>query len=167
MKSRLSTPLLAIALILAPITTQGCYGRFGLTTKLYQWNGTVGDKWLNSILMVAMCIVPVYELSLFADGVVLNTMEFWTGKNPVSMGPQERETRVVSMGGREFKVTATQNSLSLESTMEKSEPVTLVFLPDEKAWIMEYRGEKRKIAEQDDEALTLLYPDGHREKVTR
>jgi len=166
MKSRVSTALLALALIIAPMTMQGCYGRFGLTSKLYNWNGTVGDKWLNSIMMVAMCIVPVYGISLFADGVLFNTIEFWTGKNPVAMGPQEQETRIVSMGGKDFKVTATQNSLSLAPVEDKLEPVTLVFLPEEQAWILEYRGEKRKIAEQEKEVLTLLYPDGHREKVT-
>ncbi len=129
--------MLVGCLLLVSVSLQGCYGQFALTHKLYQWNGTLGDKWINSIMMVAMAIVPIYGIAILADGLVLNTMEFWTGKNPVTMGPEERETAGV------------------------------VYVPEQHAWFVEFQGEKRKIADQDGEVLTLLYPDGRKESVTR
>ncbi len=30
--------------------------------------------------------IPVYGVSLFVDGLIINTIEFWTGSNPVASG---------------------------------------------------------------------------------
>ena len=62
----------------------GCYGPFNLTRRLYQWNGQVGrDKWEREFLFVVLVWAPVYSIATLADAVVFNSMEFWTGKNPV------------------------------------------------------------------------------------
>jgi hypothetical protein len=64
---------------------QGCYGSFGLTKKVYNWNGSIGNKWLKSLLFFVMAtMVPVYGITLFVDAIALNLIEFWTGSNPVS-----------------------------------------------------------------------------------
>lgn len=62
----------------------GCYGKFSLTRKLYEWNGTFENKFLITILMWALMVIPVYALASFADLFVLNLIEFWTGTNPVA-----------------------------------------------------------------------------------
>jgi len=68
----------------------GCYGPFSLTRKLHRWNGEIGEKWVNEGVFVAMVIFPVYGLSALADALVFNSVEFWTGKNPVySKAPRE------------------------------------------------------------------------------
>ena len=82
-KTSLSVAALCLGLA-ATTTLQGCYGSFNLTKKVYKFNGSVGDKWLKSLLFVAMCIVPVYELSGFVDAIAFNLIEFWTGSNPVA-----------------------------------------------------------------------------------
>ncbi len=61
----------------------GCYGSFNLVKKVYKFNGTVGDKWVNELVFLVMNVVPVYGVSVFIDAVVLNTIEFWSGTNPV------------------------------------------------------------------------------------
>lgn len=62
----------------------GCYGPFNLTRRLYQWNGQVGrDKWEREFVFLILIWAPVYEVVSLADAVVFNSMEFWTGKNPV------------------------------------------------------------------------------------
>ena len=63
-----------------------CYGSFNLVKKVYKFNGTVGDKWVNELVFLVMNIVPVYGVSVFIDAVVLNTIEFWSGTNPVMAG---------------------------------------------------------------------------------
>lgn len=68
---------------LGATSLQGCYGSFGLTKKVYQWNGSIGNKWLKS-LFVFLLGGLVYGFTAFADIVVLNLIEFWTGSNPVA-----------------------------------------------------------------------------------
>lgn len=66
-------------------TTTGCFGSFQLTRKLYSFNKTVSqDKWVQELVFLGMVIVPVYSLAALADGVFANTVEFWTGTNPVA-----------------------------------------------------------------------------------
>ena len=62
----------------------GCYGSFNLIKKVYKFNGSVGDKWVNELVFLVMNIVPVYGAAGFIDAVILNTIEFWSGSNPVS-----------------------------------------------------------------------------------
>ena len=166
-KNLVSLAVAGVMLFTVSGSLQGCYGSFGLTHKLYKWNGSLGDKWINSLVMVALVIVPIYEISLFADGVAFNTVEFWTGSNPVAMSASDKETRVVFIGGKQFKVTATQNQLELAPVDKSAKSMTLVFEPAEKSWFVLANGEKVKIGEQDNQALTLMYPDGRQETLTR
>ena len=70
--------LLAVAML-----ASGCYGPFNLTRRLYTWNSQVGDKWEKELVFLLLVALPVYELTAFGDAVVFNSMEFWTGSNPV------------------------------------------------------------------------------------
>ncbi len=63
----------------------GCYGSFNLTKKVYNWNGSLGNKWVvELVFLVGSYVVPVYGIAVFVDAVVLNTIEFWTGSNPMA-----------------------------------------------------------------------------------
>ena len=62
----------------------GCYGSFNLVKKVYKFNGTVGDKWVNELVFLVMNVVPVYGAATFIDAVILNTIEFWSGTNPMA-----------------------------------------------------------------------------------
>jgi hypothetical protein len=62
----------------------GCFGSFNLTKKVYKWNGSVGDKWVNELVFLVLNVVPVYSVAGGIDVVILNTIEFWTGSNPVA-----------------------------------------------------------------------------------
>ena len=154
-------------LFAASLPLQGCYGSFGLTHKLYKWNGSLGDKWINSLVLVALNIVPIYEIAIGVDGIVLNTIEFWTGSNPVTMAAGQKETKIVSIGGKDFMVIATQNQLELAPVDQSSKPMTMVFDPAEKSWFVINNGQRVKIGEQDNQTLTVMYPDGRQETLTR
>ncbi len=76
---RTSTLITAFALFVS-----GCYGPFNLTRRLYQWNGQIGrDKWEREFVFLILVWAPIYSIATLADAVVFNSMEFWTGKNPV------------------------------------------------------------------------------------
>jgi hypothetical protein len=62
----------------------GCFGSFGATHALYDWNKRVDDnKWLRWLVFLVFVILPVYSLFILADVLVLNTIEFFSGKNPI------------------------------------------------------------------------------------
>jgi len=61
----------------------GCWGSFSLTGKVYDWNGSLGSKWASWGVFLVFIIIPVYGTLLFIDAIIFNTIEFFSGKNPV------------------------------------------------------------------------------------
>lgn len=75
--------MLALALALS-ITQAGCFGSFNLTRTVWKFNKSVsGDKFIQELVFILMIIVPVYEIATLGDAIVVNSIEFWTGSNPV------------------------------------------------------------------------------------
>jgi len=87
---------LLLSLSVALLSLQGCYGKMALTRKVYALNGSIQDKFVRSLVTWAFIIVPVYGISALVDFVLFNTIEFWSGKNPVAQG--EKEFRFASQG---------------------------------------------------------------------
>lgn len=70
----------------ALVGTSGCFGSFNLTRKVYGFNKTVSDeKFVRELVFLGLNVVPIYGIAAFVDAVVANTVEFWTGKNPIDM----------------------------------------------------------------------------------
>ncbi len=80
----------AVLAIAAMLPMQSCIGSFSLTHKVLSWNNQVGSKFVNELVFFAFWILPVYEVTAIADVIVLNSIEFWSGNNPV-----EASTKVV------------------------------------------------------------------------
>lgn len=65
----------------------GCFGEFAATHSLWKWNAEVSDsKWLRWLVFLVLAILPVYGLFILADAIVINTIEFFSGDNPISHG---------------------------------------------------------------------------------
>jgi hypothetical protein len=78
MTRRLWTVLLAVSL-------SGCMGHNALVDKALRFNLSAADgRWGREGLFVGMWVVPIYPLFTLADLLVLNSIEFWTGKNPMN-----------------------------------------------------------------------------------
>jgi len=45
---------------------------------------------------------------------VLNSIEFWTGSNPMAMNKGEKETQIVQKGDDTYKLTAEKNKIHIE-----------------------------------------------------
>lgn len=72
-------------LISGSIMLSGCLGQNALFNTVQDWNATATEeKFVNQGISFAFWIVPVYGLTLLADIVILNSVEFWTGTNPVN-----------------------------------------------------------------------------------
>ncbi len=66
------------------ILMSGCFGSFGATRWLYGINDGVagndmGGKFIKTLVMWCLVVLPVYEIFLWGDWWILNTIEFFTG----------------------------------------------------------------------------------------
>lgn len=76
--------LLVPALVCSFLLT-GCYGSFSAFNKLRAWNQTATDqKWVNEGIFLALYVIPAYGLAMLGDVVLFNSVEFWTGENPMA-----------------------------------------------------------------------------------
>lgn len=66
-----------------------CIGSFALTNRLLSWNRSIGNKIVNELVFFAFWVLPVYEVAAAADAIVLNSIEFWSGENPMAMGTKK------------------------------------------------------------------------------
>ena len=109
---------LTIGLVASALLLSGCYGPFQLTRRLHSWNGHVGDKWENEIVFLLMVIVPVYDLAVVGDALVFNTIEFWTGNNPMANAAPQTSTQRVARGDTEAVLTQTASSSLRQMTIQ-------------------------------------------------
>ena len=79
-----SVTLLVAATLASSVLFSSCIGSFGLSNKLLDWNRNIDSKFVNELVFIAFWIVPVYEISALADILVLNSIEFWSGSNPMA-----------------------------------------------------------------------------------
>ncbi len=104
---------LSVAIILtvaASLTVTSCIGSFSLTNKLLGWNRKISNKFVNEVVFFAFWIVPVYEVSALADFLVINSIEFWSGNNPVASGTRmiqgENGRYMVNCDGKGYTITS-------------------------------------------------------------
>ena len=95
---------IAIVLIVALFTT-GCTGSFNLTHKVYNFHHSQADKWSNELCFLVVALIPVYSFATFADAIVFNSIEFWTGKNPVDMSYVPPASRIVQNGNEKYRMS--------------------------------------------------------------
>lgn len=95
--------LIRVSLILTVCASLGlssCIGSFALTKRLMAWNQTIGNKVVNELVFIAFWVLPVYEVSALADVLVINSIEFWSGDNPMACGT----TRIDGTDGQRYLV---------------------------------------------------------------
>jgi hypothetical protein len=85
--------IVASVLIAAFIAT-GCTGSFNLTRKVYNFHRSQSDKWADELCFLLVALIPVYSLATLADAIVFNSIEFWSGKNPVEMASANGKDKV-------------------------------------------------------------------------
>lgn len=71
----------------------GCVGSNAVTGKLMEFNvKAVDNRYARGGLN--MLLAPAYGITVAADYIVLNSLEFWTGKNPLNGKPHIFDSKV-------------------------------------------------------------------------
>ncbi len=153
---------LSLAVVFGATTMTGCYGKFMLTKKIHTWNGTVSsNKFVNNLVFWGLCIIPVYSIGTLVDAVILNTIEFWTGSNPMAMKEGQKEVKKVAIEGKEYEITATKNRLDIVqlSGDEKGKVTSMVYDEGSRNWYLNDGDTKVLIAQiQDDNTALFINP---------
>jgi hypothetical protein len=141
---KLNVLLLAVVLLGTSLTQQSCIGSFQLTRNLYSWNMDIDGRWGSELVFLAMIVIPVYTVTLLADGVVLNSIEFWTGNNPLAMHAMEKQTRIVKKDGDSYKLTAEKNTIHVQKLSGDNTGETGEFLWNEQGqnWVFQSNGQR-------------------------
>ena len=148
---------LAIAITLAcSMTFSSCIGSFALTNKVLSWNKQIGSKFVNELVFVAFWILPVYEISAIADVLVINTIEFWSGSNPVSVN----STKVVDGKDARYLVQQDSKGYTIKNLNDNTE-VRFAFDATDNSWSVEANGESHKFMTfVDDSHVKMITPTG-------
>lgn len=154
MKKRVVT--LTTAAIISGVLFSSCIGSFSLSNKLLAWNQTIDNKFVNEVVFVALWIVPVYEISMLADILVLNSIEFWSGENPVQAGIVKQ----VQGENAIYTVETLENGYHIEN--EKGDEMNLVYDKATNTWSATTDKESVKLVTIVDEDHAIVYlPNGN------
>ncbi len=96
------------------VSVGGCYGKYALFNSAHKFGGHLGGKWVGAVVNLVFWGVGVYGICLLGDLLIFNTIEFWTGSNPVAMGDVYQETD--EHGNKIYAVRNTDGTLSVSVT---------------------------------------------------
>lgn len=147
---------LAVAALLGTsMLFTSCIGSFSLTNKLLSWNHQIGSKFVNELVFFAFWIIPVYEVAALADLLVVNSIEFWSGSNPVAQGTKVIEGKdgkyLVVCDGKGYTITSQNDGTTCR----------LDFAPEDRSWSVTANGHTYKLMTFiDDSHVKMITPSG-------
>ena len=152
-KTKITVALVLAMAALLPL--ESCIGSFALTKKVLTWNKQVGDKFVNELVFVAFCILPVYEITALADILVINSIEFWSGENPVVA-----QAKVIDGKDASYLVQSDKDGYTITNPKDKS-IVRLNFDAVNRSWSVEQNGiETTFMTFVDNTHVNMLTPTG-------
>jgi hypothetical protein len=104
--------LIALTLGSLLVTQTGCFGKFALTRKAYDWHdGVSSNKFVKSLLLwIPMAFV--YAITGSLDAIIFNLIEFWSGSNPISMNEGDHEMQLATIDGVDYRIDATKDTFT-------------------------------------------------------
>jgi hypothetical protein len=78
----------ALTLTVSMLLSTGCLGHGAVTQKVRKGNLSVTEnRWGREGIFLGFQIFWVYRISTILDLVVFNSIEFWSGENPINKKP--------------------------------------------------------------------------------
>lgn len=139
-----------INLKVAACLLAGCFlfsscfvGQYGLWNKYINWqNHMSSSKFLNAI--VGFVLVPIVGgICTLVDVLVLNTIEFWSGSNPVHASNVGKTQQVMGKDGRYYAVTYLKNGYEVKAPT--GEITNFIHDDANDSWNVEQNGQVKEI----------------------
>ncbi|MFM2639801.1 DUF3332 family protein [Vibrio chagasii] len=145
MMNRFVKPIIISASL---VTLFGCVGSNAVTGKLMEFNvKAVDNRYARGGLN--MLLAPAYGITVAADYIVFNSLEFWTGKNPINKKPHIFDTKV-------------DTYIDINDQLDES----LTDAPIDPLAKHVIDHSEMKVINQDEVAIELTYNDGTRATLT-
>lgn len=128
-------------MLAATLFTTSCVGSFSLFNHIAKWNkSATSSKFLNEIIFIL--ISPAYVACSVVDALVLNTIEFWSGSNPVAQKVGTTQ-EVLGKDGRYYAVTTLDNGYEVKNP--DGEVIRFVYDKKTDSWSQIQNGKKTEI----------------------
>lgn len=156
--------MIACSMLSGSLLFSSCIGSFGLWSNLKDWNQGLGNKFVNEIVFLAFHVIPVYEVAYMADVLVLNSIEFWSGSNPVA---EAGTVKTVQGEDGEYFIRTNADGYTITKAGEEGKQLDLVYNAENRTWNAVAEGESFElITMNDDGTVSLNQKDGSRTTVT-
>lgn len=156
--------LKSLTLLMAgTMAVSSCIGSFGLFNKVLDWNKqATGNKFLNWLIFIV--ISPAYVLCGVADMIVINSIEFWSGTNPLAENIGKTEN-IMGSDGKLYAVTTLEDGYEVKAPDGKT--VNFKHNAEDDSWSMIQDGKTTKLLRiKDKETAEIYLKDGGRMDVS-
>lgn len=160
---KINLKMAATVMICGSFLFSSCIGSFGLHSKLVSWNQSIGTKFVNELVYLACNIIPVYPVCYLADALVINSIEFWSGSNPLaSVG----DVKKVKGENSNYLVETLENGYSITKEGETTS-MELVYNKELNTWNVVADGVSTELLQLNDNGTAQLnLPNGEEMTVS-
>lgn len=153
----------ATVMICGSFLFSSCIGSFGLHSKLVSWNQGIGTKFVNELVYLAFNIVPVYGVCYLADALVINSIEFWSGSNPMaSIG----DVKKVKGENGDYLAETLENGYSITKEGETAS-MELIYNKELNTWNVVADGVSTELLQMNNDGTAqMTLPNGEEMTVT-
>lgn len=154
---------LATLVLSGSLLFSSCVGSFGLFNRLSSWNKGVGNKFVNELVFLAFNIVPVYGIAYLADALVINSIEFWSGSNPMA---NVGDVKKVKGENGNYMVKTLENGYSITKEGETAS-MELIYDKESNTWNVVADGKTTELIKMNNDGTADLFlPNGEKMNVT-
>ena len=154
---------LVAAVLSGSLLFSSCVGSFGLFNRLTTWNQSLGNKFVNELVFLAFNIVPVYGVAYLADALVINSIEFWSGSNPMA---NVGDVKKVKGENGNYMVKTLENGYSIKKEGETAS-MDLIYNKEANTWNVVADGVSTELLQiNNDGTAQMTLPNGEDLTVT-
>ena len=156
--------LAATVMVCGAFLFSSCIGSFALHGKLLSWNQGVSNKFVNELVFLAFNIIPVYGVCYLADALVINSIEFWSGNNPLaSIG----DVKKVKGENGNYLVETLENGYSITKEGDETAAMELIYDKDLNTWNVVADGVSTELLQMNNDGTAqMTLPNGEDMTVT-
>lgn len=127
-------------------------GSFGLFNKYREWQTNMtSNKFVNAVVAYVLGAI-CYPITLLVDSLVLNTIEFWSGSNPVEANIGKTQ-QVMGKDGRSYAVTTLKDGYEVKAAT--GETTYFRHNAENDSWSMEQNGVSQELFRYNADGKTI------------